>query len=136
MQLENIDLSTWISLGSVLVAVIGFLWRTARLSGQMEEKFRVQGERLGKVEQSCSAHEQGIEELRRIDQRHEFKMLQLTEAQGQIQGRLEQLISVIERQNESKNRQEVEIAERLARIEERLDLIVKLNSPQLGGNNR
>lgn len=119
---------------SILSSVVYFIFRTGRMSGKMEEGFKKHGERIGHVELSVKGNETAIDELRRIDQQHEFKMLELSKAQGVMEGSINRLVTSWERTNELRSKDDREIVDRLARIEERLDVFIKLHTEKRGEN--
>lgn len=116
-----------------LATIGGLVYRIGRLQEQTEqsivavrESFKEQGQRIGEVELENKAHATSIEGLRKVDQEHEFKILDLNKETGEIKGRQDRIIDGLSRAAEAKGREEREIVDRLARIEERLELFVKL----------
>ena len=128
MTPENIN--EWIGVALGILALAGMFYRVSYRQGKLaestESRFKTQGERLGGVELNFRESHTAIEELRRIDQQHEFKILNLTEDNGETRGEIKQLMITIQEQGGQRSARDMEIVDRLARIEERLDLSLKM----------
>jgi coproporphyrinogen III oxidase-like Fe-S oxidoreductase len=126
------DLNGWFGLLSAVISsagVIGLgIWRLSKFQNEQANRFKSQGERIGAVEQRSTSAVSAVEELRRIDQQHEFKIMSLTEGHGELRTRFEQIVTKLEVQDERKREAEREVTDRLARIEEQLKIFVSLYS--------
>lgn len=126
-----VTVNEWVVVGggiaSLILSIILFFFKIGRVSGKMEEGFKKHGERIGVVELDVRGNETSIDDLRRIDQQHEFKMLELSKSMGVVEGSISRLVESWERTNERRSSEDMDIVDRLARIEERLDVFIKLH---------
>lgn len=115
-----------IAVGAVFISIGGLVWRVAVISRDANHRFTEQGKRIGEVEQELRTQQSSVRALEKTDQETEFKVLQLSEGIGHVEGRVEQLIDLMEKQAERRGDMEVRIEGRLSRIEERLNLLLEM----------
>lgn len=131
---------SWLTvIGAILAAVITvgtLLWRTARLQTKLEdkinglggaltEKFKEQGERIGKAESNCSSHGAAIEGLLRADIQMGLQLDTNTREVTRAATENETLDKAFHLHLREAAQIETRIRERMARIEERLQIPLK-----------
>lgn len=128
---------SWLSLLSAIIAVVvtigTLLYRTARLQTKLEEKinglgertnekFKEQGERIGGAELNCKAHGTALEELRRKDIQTTLQIDTNTREVTRSVTETEMLDKAFHQHLREAGQIEIKIRERMARIEERLQI--------------
>jgi peptidoglycan hydrolase CwlO-like protein len=130
-QISLPEINEWVVFigGSMafVAAILGFGYRIGLMNQSMNDKFQDQGKRIGDAEHCQAKLESSVSDLSRQHQKHEFQVLEFMKVIGSTEGKLERIKETLNKREEVKNREEREIADRLARIEERLNIFIQLH---------
>ena len=137
-----------VQLIGIAVVVLGVVWKAVKapidmkidkLSGHfdsefkqlktsLEEKFKGQGERIGRVESEGSHMEAKIQDLASKSLAQEFQFSALMKDSGRIEGTLERLEKILSNRDRGHSELDTQIRERLAGIEAKMDIFENLSS--------
>lgn len=126
----------WLTLGLGILAWLGsvgfYVYKAGALSQSIDDRFMRQGERIGEAEETVAKNGAKIEEFGRKTQQLEFHVTELAKDYGATQSSISKVAETLAQQAERSRKDEREIIDRLARIEEQMRFLVQ-GQPQNRG---